>query len=99
MACLSCNSCNFAIELASGERIGYRDTCSACDADLHVCWNCAHHDSSAYNECRESSAERVGDRVRANRCDYFTAGDAQGGMGAQTRQRDKSALDELFKKT
>ena len=99
MGSFSCSSCGFAIELANGERIGYRDTCSACNADLHTCHNCAHHDPSAYNECRESSAERVGDRERANRCDYFTIGGAQRGAVAETQQRAKSALDDVFKKT
>ena len=96
---ISCHSCQFPIELASGERIGYRDTCSACSADLHCCQNCAHHDPSAYNECRESSAERVGDRERANRCDYFAIGDPGARNVAESQQRTKSALDDLFKKT
>ena len=98
MGRISCSACEFAIELASGERIGYRDTCSACNADLHSCQNCAHHDLSAYNECRESSAERVGDRERANRCDYFAIADARAGGIAETRQRASNALEDLFKK-
>ena len=103
MGKFSCNACHFAIELASGERIGFRDTCSACSADLHSCHNCAHHDPNAHNECRESSSERVGDRERANRCDYFTVGDRTA-TDADDRQQlakngAKSALDDLFKKT
>ncbi len=99
MGRFSCNACKFAILLSSGERVGYRDTCSACNADLHSCLNCAHHDPSAYNECRESSSERVADRERANRCDYFTIGTARAAAVDESQHRAKRALDDLFKKT
>ena len=82
------------VELRSGERIGFRDACPGCGRDLHVCRNCAHHDPAAYNECRESSAERVGDRERANRCDYFAPGAAQ---PSAAQERARSSLDALFK--
>ena len=63
-----------------------------------MCRNCAFYDASAYNECRESNAERVSDRDRANRCDYFQPGEGSardGQAGAPTR----SALDALFRKS
>ena len=83
-----------------GERVGFRDVCSACDADLHVCLNCLHYDRSAYNQCRESNAEWVSDRERANRCDYFALGDAAGGSADAEAQRGQArgSLDALFKK-
>jgi hypothetical protein len=91
---MRCFGCGMAVELRSGERVGFRDACPGCGRDLHVCRNCAHHDPSAYNECRESSAERVGDRERANRCDYFAPG---GGAGPGAQPGGRSALDALFK--
>jgi hypothetical protein len=94
--CVRCFACETAVELASGERVAFRDTCSTCGADLHVCRNCAHHDPAAYNECRESSAERVSDRERANRCDYFSPG--EGVPDEETSGQTRSALDALFKK-
>ena len=93
-----CFACDQALELASGERVGFRDTCAGCDADLHVCRNCAHHDPAAYNECRESSAERVEDRERANRCEYFAPGAGGGGGVAGARRSARESLDALFKK-
>ena len=42
-----------------------------------MCLNCRFHDPNAYNECRESSAERVRERDRANRCEYFSPGIAR----------------------
>ena len=95
---MKCFSCDDAIGLAAGERVGFRDTCDKCNADLHVCRNCDFHDPSAYNECRESSSERVSDRERANRCDYFSPGEGGGGAAAASATRARTDLDALFKK-
>lgn len=85
------------MDLRSGERVGFRDACEKCGADLHVCRNCAHHDPTAHNECREPGAEFVSDRERANRCEWFRAGEG-GGPGAGERSRALSDLEGLFKK-
>ena len=92
---MHCFSCNATLDLAAGERVGFRDSCESCTTDLHVCRNCRHHDPSAYNECRESNAEWVSDRERANRCDYFSPGTAEGGSGKGDAARSK--LESLFK--
>jgi hypothetical protein len=95
---MRCLSCGKEIELSAGERIGFSDGCERCGEDLHTCLNCRFHDPAAYNECRESSAERVRERDRANRCEYFAPGERQGGDGASAREAARSALDDLFKK-
>ncbi len=84
------------MSLSSGERVGFRDTCDGCGQDLHSCLHCAFYDPSAYNECREPNAERVSDRERANRCDYFAPGEGEGGSADPAAAR--AALDALFKK-
>jgi len=94
---MRCFGCGTAVELRSGERVGFRDTCPRCGRDLHVCRNCAHHDPAAYNECRESSAERVDDRERANRCDYFAPGGAGGPGPGDEQAKARRGLDALFK--
>jgi hypothetical protein len=95
---MRCFACDAVVALRTGERVGFRDACPQCGRDLHVCRNCAHHDPSAYNECRESSAERVGEPDRANRCDYFTPGAAAGGVaGGAEASRARAGLDALFK--
>jgi hypothetical protein len=96
---MSCFSCNAAIELATGERIGFRDTCEKCGTDLHVCLNCAHYDSTAYNQCHEPNAEWVSDRERGNRCDYFEYANRSHGSASAEQARAKSALEDLFKKS
>jgi hypothetical protein len=95
---MHCFACGAAIELRGGERIGQRDACPRCAADLHVCRNCAHHDPGAYNECREPGAERVADRERANRCDWFAPSVAACSAGVAPKQGPRSALDALFRK-
>lgn len=93
---MRCFQCGQTSELRSGERVGFRDSCDGCGADLHVCRNCAHHDPGAYNACRESSAERVSDPERSNRCDYFAPG--ENGPAAEERTNVKESLDALFKR-
>ena len=95
---MGCFSCGRAIDLAAGERVGFRDECPQCGSDLHVCLNCVFHDPDAYNECRESNAERVSQRERANRCDYFEPRQGAGERGDGTADA-RTALDSLFKKS
>ena len=95
---MRCEGCGRAIELRAGERVGFRDTCDGCGADLHSCVHCAHRDPSAYNECREPNAERVSDRERANRCDYFASAAGGGSRAASQREKARGELDKLFRK-
>jgi hypothetical protein len=94
---MHCGACGTAIEFASGERVGFRDTCPHCHGDLHACRNCAHHDPGAYNECREPNAERVADRERANRCEWFAPRSGAPGTRRDPKPRAQAALDALFK--
>ena len=94
---MTCHACGHEIAAGAGVRVGFRDSCDGCGADLHVCLGCAHHDAGAYNECRESSAERVLDKDRANRCEWFTPG-GQAAEAAEVRARTRSEVDRLFKK-
>jgi hypothetical protein len=90
---MQCQSCQSEIPLTAGESVGFRDVCDRCRADLHSCLNCTHHDLAAYNECRESNAERVLDPDRANRCEYFRP---SGGSNPDSDDRDQ-AITELKK--
>jgi hypothetical protein len=93
---MRCHACNTEVALAPGRRVGFRDECERCRADLHVCLNCAHHDPTAYNECREPGAERVAERTRANRCDWFQPGAAAQEGGDSTRSAALADLERLF---
>ena len=74
------------------------DTCSKCDSDLHACKNCQFYDRQYHNECRETQAEWVNDKERANFCDYFAPSTRAAGKTAKSStDQVKSAFDGLFK--
>ena len=77
--------------------VGRRDTCPSCMADIRTCKMCQFYDPKAYNECRESSAERVQDKEKANFCDYFKIG-SPGTNPDKERQDALAKAAALFKK-
>ncbi|HXW83111.1 MAG TPA: hypothetical protein VEJ86_01795 [Candidatus Binataceae bacterium] len=83
-------------EIPTIDRVGLRDDCPACGRSLHVCRNCDFYDPAYNNQCRETQAERVVDKERANFCDYFAP--ARHHRGAQARSQRAANLDALFKK-
>jgi hypothetical protein len=107
--CVACSS-----ELTLPARVGRRDVCPGCGAELRSCRQCAFYDPSSYNSCREPQAERVLAKERANFCEYFqpatspraaaAAPDARPGpaaRGTPNAQRTPDAraqLDALFRK-
>lgn len=99
-----CAQCANEISLLPGAQISRTETCDSCNADLHACVQCDFYDISAYNECRESQAERVVEKERSNFCDYFTLakkvpdhGKPQNKGGGQKADALKK-LDDLFSK-
>lgn len=48
-----------------------RDECPGCRAELHVCRLCVDYAPGLAKQCREPTAEEVGDKTRANFCDHF----------------------------
>lgn len=66
-------------------------------ADIRVCKMCQFYDPKAYNECRESSADRVQDKEKANFCDYFKIG-SPGDNPDKERQDALAKAASLFKK-
>ena len=49
----NCWKCGERIEYPTGSRVGRRDTCPKCSADLHACRNCQFYDPSKNNQCAE----------------------------------------------
>jgi hypothetical protein len=75
--------------------LGFRANCD-CGADLHVCKNCEFYDPKVYNECRETSADVVREKERANFCEYFQPGTS---VDAAKKKEDLlAAANALFKK-
>jgi len=103
-----CWKCGNAISLASGSRVGNRDTCPQCNSDLHSCRNCRHYDPAKHNQCAETQAEWVRDKEAANYCDYFSPsasrrvgtalGDERGTNSTSAADDAKKRFDSLFKR-
>jgi hypothetical protein len=94
----ACHSCLTPAEVLGVVSRSAR--CERCGAELRCCLNCRFHESSAYNECLETSAERVLEKDRANFCDYFSprtgAGDGDAKKPAKTPP--VGDLEKLFSK-
>jgi hypothetical protein len=76
-------------------RVGRRDACLQCGADLHCCRNCRFHDRTMHNECREPQAERQVDKERGNFCDWFALG-RSGAAGHGKAAAARAKLDAMF---
>lgn len=73
------------------------DECRQCHAELHVCKMCEWYSISVAKHCRETVAEEVKDKERANFCDYFKprAG-AYSVASTDAAAKAQAELDALF---
>jgi hypothetical protein len=92
MKCWNCGN-----EIDTRERIEFRAPCPSCDRALHVCRNCKHYDPGYYNQCRETAAERVVDKERANFCEFFSP-DMGRAQPTSVPSSGRAQLEALFKK-
>lgn len=79
------------------DRLGFREECIQCRRDLHSCRCCQHYDPKVYNECRETQAEVIREKEKANYCDYFSP-KTKSGSGGPTKEDLLAAAENLFKK-
>lgn len=93
----TCHHCQQTID--GKNRIGRRDTCSGCGADLHCCLNCLFYDPHAANACREPNADHVLDKEAGNFCEYFAfIEDRQPQHSSSAAVNARAQLEALFKK-
>ena len=90
MICAACGD-----ELGRPERVGRRDVCPRCTAELHACRQCRFYDPICADGCREPQAERVLDKTRANFCDYFAVVERPAAAPPDASPA-RAALDKLF---
>ncbi len=88
----ACHHCRKSI--GDIERVGRRDTCLSCGADLHCCLNCEFYEPTQHNQCRETEAERQVDKQVGNFCDYFSF--RTGGTAVTKKDEARAKLDALF---
>ena len=72
--------------------------CESCSAPIRACLNCHFYEPGAHWDCRETIAEPVHDKERANFCDYFKLNRRSAGSGtAQHRRKDaRDDFNALF---
>lgn len=70
------------------------DACKQCGAELHVCKQCQFYDVTVAKHCRETIAEEVRDKQRANFCDYFVIN--ENAYRPQPAAASLNALNDLF---
>ena len=93
----ACHKCRK--ELSIGPRVGRKDECPHCHADLACCLNCKFYDRSASKQCREPMAELVREKDKANYCDFFQFKETATGAPVKDGETSsRKALDDLFKK-
>jgi hypothetical protein len=90
-----CHHCKKEINLENF--IGRQEQCPVCGADLHCCLNCTFYERGAYNDCKETQAERVLDKARSNFCDFFSFRLITS-TGEEKASGAKDKLESLFKK-
>jgi len=93
----TCYHCQETLDALTKGPVQFRDTCPHCHTDAHACRNCEFYDPGSHRECRESLAEWVRDKERANRCEYFRL-NTKAARSSQAKANSLAALDDLFKK-
>ena len=91
-----CYQCDAAWE-APHRVPGRTEPCAGCGADLTCCRNCRFYAPGAPNDCREPNAERVGDKTKANFCDYFEFAEREASGAPSTTDDTRQHFDDLFK--
>lgn len=92
----SCHACNK--EIAGSLKVGRKDACPSCGADLRCCLNCLFHDPAVSKQCRETAADLVKEKRKANFCDYFVFKEDRVASPEIEGAKARQALDDLFKK-
>jgi uncharacterized protein YciW len=73
------------------------DECRKCSAELHVCKLCEFYSVTVAKHCRETVAEEVKDKERANFCDYFKPQpNAYSTAGQDAASKAKADLAAIF---
>ncbi len=92
---VKCHACKKELDLDVNTKISLSEECDYCYADLYVCKMCEFYDPKVYNECRETSADRIVEKAKKNFCGYFKL------VGSQSEEEIKKGLlndaNSLFK--
>lgn len=85
----TCYKCSVELELSTNESIGRAEECPKCFSSIRSCKMCHFYDTTAYNECREPTADRIVEKEKSNFCDHYRLG---------SRNIDKNETNNLLSK-
>jgi hypothetical protein len=94
--CWSCGNEQY-FDVKVGVKVGRRDECPHCGADLHVCKNCRLYDPNIHNQCLEPNSPFIREREAANFCTHFDSLDAEAPRKSVDVDAAKAKLEALFK--
>jgi hypothetical protein len=92
----TCHACKK--EVPGNAATGRREDCPTCGADLRCCLNCQFYDAAVAKQCRETVAELVREKAKANFCDYFVFMEGRKAAQDAAGSLARKALDDLFRK-
>ena len=92
---IECYKCNTVLKSENLNNISRSEECPNCYANIRCCRMCKFYDLTAYNECREPTADRIVEKEKANFCDHFQIGSDQGGK--DDKDDHLAAANALFK--
>ncbi len=73
-------------------------SCTSCHRDLRSCLHCQYFDERLANQCKESQAERVVEKEKANFCGYFVPHGERLNLVGNDSSASKE-WEQLFKKS
>ncbi|MBI3757261.1 MAG: hypothetical protein HY267_04720 [Deltaproteobacteria bacterium] len=92
----TCHHCQQ--EITVKDRIGRREACASCGADLRCCLNCLLYDPHYANACREPNADPVLDKEAGNFCEHFAFVEIRQPQKPATASSARAQLEALFRK-
>jgi hypothetical protein len=93
---VKCYKCLNLLDIKAETNLVRSESCPKCMADLRCCKMCFFYDPKCYNECKETIAERIVEKEKANFCDHFKT---SSNVGAGNSKEDLLNLaNSLFKK-
>ena len=88
-----CHKCKKKLDLPN-KKVGFKETCFFCEADLHVCKNCRFYLIGKPNDCLVPNTEHIVDREKNNYCEEFSIKD---GLEEDLSKSKKDIAKKLFK--
>jgi len=86
-------------ELASRERVPFKELCPKCEAFLHCCRNCRLYSPDVHHHCLSTTTEFVPDVERANYCEEFAFREIEVEKPAKTKAAKKEPKSTSRPKT